>query len=87
VFGYFLSIIALQSCLFEGTPPSLPHYQSLRIVAGGDLIIANIFKFKSKGNYKLWRIKILSVLNKENVSSIFDSEFAKSAAPIQILNE
>src|SRR6266536_4406017 len=26
VFGCFLSIIALQSCPFEGTPPSLPQY-------------------------------------------------------------
>ncbi len=28
VFSCFLSIIALQSCLFEGTPPSLPYWRS-----------------------------------------------------------
>src|SRR6266511_3688963 len=34
VFGCFLSIIALQSCLFEGTPPSLPQYIQLKIGHG-----------------------------------------------------
>src|SRR6266511_2062571 len=31
VFGCFLSIIALQSCLFQGTPPSLPQYHVIFI--------------------------------------------------------
>ncbi len=48
----------------------------------GDDAIVNIFKLKSKGDYKLWRIKILSVLDKENVSSILDGEFVKSAVPV-----
>ncbi len=50
-------------------------------MAGGDITV-NIPKLKGKGDYKLWRIKILSVLDKENVSSILDSEFVKSAIPI-----
>ncbi len=50
-------------------------------MAGGDATV-NIFKFKDKGDYKLWRIKILLILDKENVSSIFDGEFVKSAVPI-----
>ena len=50
-------------------------------MAGGDATV-NIPKFKGKGDYKLWRIKILSVLDKENISSILDSEFIKSVVPI-----
>ncbi len=44
VFGYFLSIITLQSCLLEGTPPSLPQYDSYYI------IIADLFK----SNLRWW---------------------------------
>ncbi len=50
-------------------------------MAGGDATV-NIPKLKGKGDYKLWRTKILSVLDKENVSSILDGEFTKSAVPV-----
>jgi len=45
-------------------------------MAEGDATV-NIPKLKGKRDYKLWRTKILSVLNKENINSILDSELAK----------
>ena len=53
----------------------------------GDNITVNILKFKGKGDYKLWRIKILLVLDKENISSILDDELVKSVIPVQISDE
>ena len=55
-------------------------------MAGGDTTI-NIPKLKGKGDYKLWRTKILLILDKENVSSIFDDELTKPAVSIQIPGE
>ena len=55
-------------------------------MTGGDTTV-NIFKLKNKGDYKLWRTKILSILDKENISSILDNEFTKSTIPIQTPDE
>src|SRR6266498_5606476 len=53
VFGCFLSIIALQSCLFEGTPPSLPHYFSIYLMLSIELLLL-FFRLKSICSLRLW---------------------------------